>query len=50
VEKTREQGALCSVILTKYYTGDQIKNTEMERTCSLYGGEDRCIQRFSGKT
>jgi hypothetical protein len=25
------------VLLTKYYSGDQIKMIEMGRTCSLYG-------------
>jgi hypothetical protein len=28
----------------------QVKKTEMGRTCGTYGGEDRCIQGFSGKT
>jgi hypothetical protein len=35
VEKTAQQGALCSVFLTKYHSGDQDKKTEMGRTCSL---------------
>jgi hypothetical protein len=37
VEKTTQQGALCSVLLTKYYSGAQIKITGMDRTCSMYG-------------
>ena len=31
-------GALCSVILTNYRLGDQVKKTGMGRTCSTYGG------------
>jgi hypothetical protein len=30
--------------------GDQIKKLEMGWTCSMFGGEDRCIQGFGGKT
>jgi hypothetical protein len=41
---------LCSVLLTKYHSGDQVKKTEMGRTCGTYGGEERCIQGFSGET
>jgi hypothetical protein len=50
VEKTAYQRALCSVLLTKYHSGDQVKKTEMGRTCGTYGGEERCIQGFSGET
>jgi hypothetical protein len=28
----------------------EVKKTEMGRTCGTYGGEERCIQGFSGKT
>ena len=28
---------LCSVLLTRYHSGDQVKKTEMGRTCSTYG-------------
>jgi hypothetical protein len=34
----------------KYHSGDQVKKTEMGRTCGTYGGEERCIQGFSGET
>ena len=27
-----------------------VKKTEMGRTCGTYGGEERCIQGFSGET
>jgi hypothetical protein len=36
VEKTTYGGASCSVILTKYCSGDQIKKTELGRACSTY--------------
>ena len=41
---------LCSVFLTRYYSGDQVKKTEMGRTCSTYGGEKTCTQGFSRET
>jgi hypothetical protein len=44
---------LCFVmvsVLIKYHSGDQVKKTEMGRTCGTYGGEERCIQGFSGET
>jgi hypothetical protein len=31
------------------YSGDQVKKAEMGRTCDTYGGEERCIQGFSGE-
>jgi hypothetical protein len=34
MEKTIEKGALCSIFLTKYYSGDQIKKAEMGRSYS----------------
>jgi hypothetical protein len=50
VEKTAQQGALCSVLLTKYHSGDQIKKNEMDGACSTYVGEKTCIQRFGLQT
>jgi hypothetical protein len=38
------------LLLTKYHSGDQVKKTEMGRTCGTYGGEERRIQGFSGET
>jgi hypothetical protein len=38
------------VLLSKYYSGDQIKKTERGRTCSTYGGDGRCMQCFGGET
>jgi len=37
------------LLLTKYYSGDQTKN-EMGKGCSMYGGEEKCIQGFGGET
>jgi hypothetical protein len=37
-------------LLTRYHLGDQVKKTEMGRTCGTCGGEKKCIQGFSGKT
>ena len=34
-----------SVLLTKYYSGDQIENNEMGGECSTYGGERRGVYR-----
>jgi hypothetical protein len=50
VEKTTQQGASCSVLLTKYYSGDQIKKNKIGRACSKYRGEERYIQGFGRKT
>ena len=36
--------------LTKYYSDDQIKKNEMGRARGMYGGEERYIQGFGGKT
>jgi len=38
-----------SVLLTKYYLGDQIKN-QMGEACSIYKGAKMCIQGFGGET
>jgi hypothetical protein len=35
---------------TDVHTNDQVKKNEMGRTCGTYGGEERCIQGFSGET
>ena len=40
MEKTTQQGTLCSVFLTKYHSADQVNYTEMGRACSLYGGTE----------
>jgi len=39
---------LCSVLISKYYSGDQIKKNVMGRACGASGKQGRCIQRFGG--
>ena len=39
-----------SVLLTKYYSGDQIEKNEMGGACSTYVAGERCLQYFGGKT
>ena len=45
-----EQGTLQFALLTKYWSGDQIKNNEMGGECGMYGGQERCIWGFGGVT
>ena len=49
MEKTTQQGALCPVLLTKYYSGDQVKETQMGRTCSTYGERRGAYRILEGK-
>jgi hypothetical protein len=37
------------MLCTPHHSGDQVKETEMGRTCGAYGGEDKCILGFSGE-
>ena len=42
--------ASCSLLHTKYFSSEQIKN-EMGRACSMHRGEQRWIQQgFGGET
>ena len=38
-----------SVLLTKCFSGDQIKKNEIGRACGMFE-EERCIQGFGGET
>ena len=49
-EKTVQSAASRSALLTKYYSGDQIKNNEMGGACGTYGREERCIQGSGGES
>jgi hypothetical protein len=33
-----------TVIFSKYYYNDQIKDFEIGETCSMYGGDEKCVQ------
>ena len=50
VEKTTWRGALCSVLHTEYYSGDQMMKNEMGGANSSYLGEERCVQVFGEET
>jgi hypothetical protein len=39
---------ICNFI--KYYWGDHIKDDDMGRECSMYGKDEKCIQKFGWKT
>jgi len=34
------------VFLSKYNSGDQIKEDEMGGACGTYGGDEKCVQGF----
>jgi hypothetical protein len=38
------------MLCAPHHFADQVKMTEMGRTCSTYGEEERCIENFSRKT
>jgi hypothetical protein len=48
VEKTA-QGALCSILITKYHSGDQVKKTDMGRTCGTFGERRGAYRILVGK-
>jgi hypothetical protein len=37
------------VLITKYYSGNQIEKNGMSGACSMYAGKERCIQDFGGR-
>jgi hypothetical protein len=50
IEEITQRGTSRFVFVTRYYSGDEIKKSEMGRICSTYGREERCIQGFDWKT
>ena len=34
------------LLLTKYYSGDQVQMKGMGGICGTYGGQERCVQGF----
>jgi len=51
-KKVRFNEAVCGdyAMVRDEGSGDQIEKNEMGGACSTYGGEERCIQVFSGET
>ena len=39
---------ICTLI--HYCLGDKIEKNEIGGACSMFGGEERCIQGFGGET
>jgi hypothetical protein len=37
-----------AVLFTKYYSGDEIMKDEMDRACSIHGGDDVCMKFWFG--
>jgi hypothetical protein len=44
-----QQGALCCLLLTEYYSVDKIKENEMRRINGTCGKRERCIESFGGE-
>jgi hypothetical protein len=39
-----------SFLLTTFYKGDQIRESEMGVACGTSGREEKCLQDFGGET
>jgi len=39
----------CSVLLNKYYAGDQIKEDEIGEACGTYKKKGQCIKNVGGR-
>jgi hypothetical protein len=50
VEKITHPWASWLVLLTKCYYSDQIRGYEMGQACGTYGGEQKCMYGFDGRT
>jgi hypothetical protein len=49
MEKTTQRGAMCSVFLTKYHSGDEAKKAEMSWVCRRYGERRSAYRVLVGK-
>ena len=49
MEKTTYKEALCSMLVTKYHSGDQIKKTQIGRTCNSMGERRGTYRILVGK-
>jgi hypothetical protein len=43
-------GSVTIVLINQYFSGDQIEKNEVGGACNTYGGDERRIDDFSGKT
>jgi hypothetical protein len=39
-----------NLLLTKYYSRDEVKKNEIGRACGTHEGEERCTPGFGGET
>jgi hypothetical protein len=48
--KVPNEGLSWLILLSKYYLGDQIKDTKMGKLCVIYGGQEKLTLPFVEKT
>ena len=41
---------MSSLLLTKYHSGEELKENELHGPCGTYGTQAKCIQVFGGET
>jgi hypothetical protein len=50
VETAILQGALCSLVLTRYHSGDEVKKKVIGGAYSTYRGNEKCLQGLVGRS